>query len=75
MMTGQPPGGGVPFGMTTVNGICGVSMTMGVPLPSRVKRSSVVSQVTAQVTNAGGFGRSPSAPSPSGSCVWKRALP
>ena len=66
MMTGQPPGGGVPFGITTVNGICGVSITIGVPLPSRVKRSSVVSQGTAQVTKPGGIGRSPSAPSPFG---------
>ena len=44
MTTGQPPGGGVPLGITTVKGICAVSITIGVPLPSRVKRSSVVSQ-------------------------------
>ena len=75
MTIGQPPGGGVPFGITTVKGICAVSITIGVPLPSRVKRSSVVSQATAHVTKPGGSGRSPSAWSPSGSCVWKRALP
>jgi hypothetical protein len=38
MMIGQPPGGGVPLGMTTVNGICWTSITIGLPPPSRVKR-------------------------------------
>ena len=77
MTTGQPAGGGVPLGTTTVNGICAVSITTGWPAPSRVKRSSVVSHGPAgeQEAKDGGSGRSPKGPSPSGSCVWKRALP
>ena len=77
MMTGQPPGGGVPLGIAIVNGICAVSITIGLPLPSRVKRSSVVSHgaVERQSMKVGGRGRSASGPSPLGSWVWKRALP
>src|ERR1043166_6266744 len=54
MMIGQPPGGGVPLGIVTVKGICGVVMTIGFPLPSRVKRSSFVSDGDRQLRRVGG---------------------
>src|SRR5947208_16764963 len=57
MTTGQPAGGGVPLGTTTVNGICAVSITTGWPAPSRVKRSSVVSHGPAGEQEAKGGGK------------------